>query len=328
MTVLLALLHGAAQLAAVQPGAQWVAAAQSVTAQPAARRVAVPLAPPSVAAQGAARSVTVGRVTAVYWPGHERLAVALAEVADHERRFPGFVDSSRAAVRLVLARGATAFDSLTGGRAPHWGGGAALPGARLIVLNVGRGPGAPSDLSRVLRHELAHLALARHARARVPRWFEEGYAALAAGEWQHGEVLQLNVAVARGRVPPLSAVDGGLRGSRAEARQAYALAASAVLLLDRWGGNRGLEPLIEPLGRGEGFERALREGYGITTEQFEVLWQRDLRRRYGWLAFAAAAGVVWGGLALVTVALWGWRRRRDRARRARLEVLDDEELPA
>lgn len=270
----------------------------------------------------------MGRVTAVYWPGHERLAVALAEQADQIRRFPGFTDTGEGSLRLVLARGAHAFDSLTGGRAPHWGSGAALPGARLIVLNVGSGPTAPSDIQRVLHHELVHIALARHARTPLPRWFDEGYAALAAGEWHHGLVLQLNVQVARGRIPSLAAVERSLRGSRGEAQQAYALAASAVHLLDRWGGEQGLASLLERLEGGATFQRAVREAYGVTPEQFEVLWQRDLRRRYGWVGFAAAAGVVWGALAILALILWGWRRRRDRARRARLDLLDDEEVPA
>lgn len=268
----------------------------------------------------------MGRVTAVYWSGHERLAVALAEEADRTRRLPGSVlDSSRAPLELVLAPSRAVFDSVTGGRAPDWGGGVALPGLRRIVLHIGRGGVNSGDLVRVLRHELAHLALRERLRSRLPRWFEEGYAGAAAGEWHHGQVLQLNVSVARGRVWPLSDVDRGLRGRQANAQQAYALAASAVQLLIRWGGPHGIDRLVAALEGGADFDAALRASFGVTPEQFEVLWQRDLRRRYGWLGLAAAAGVLWSGLGLLALGLLVWRRRRDRARRARLD--DEEQLP-
>lgn len=275
----------------------------------------------------------VGRVTAVYWSGHERLAVALAEQADRARRLPGILDSSRVPLELVLAPSRALFDSVTGGRAPDWGGGVALPGLRRIVLQVGRGGVHSGDLVRVLRHELAHLALRERLRVRLPRWFEEGYAGTAAGEWHHAQVLQLNVSVARGRVWALVDVDRGLRGRQADARQAYALAASAVQLLMRWGGPYGIDRLVSALESGDDFDSALRASFGMAPEQFEVLWQRDLKRRYGWLGLAAAAGVLWAALGLLAACLMLWRRRRDRARRARLdaqerlpEVLDDQAL--
>lgn len=278
-----------------------------------------------------AQAVHVGRVTAVYWDGHERLAIALAGEADRARALPGgLLDTSSAPIKLILAPSRAVFDSVTRGRAPHWGGGVALPDSRVIVLQVGRGGVAGAELRRVLHHELAHIVLRERVRVRLPRWFQEGYAATAAGEWHHGRVLQMNVNVARGRIWPLADVNRGLRGGRAEAGLAYGLAASAVQLLSRWGGPRGLEGLLEALADGREFDAALRRAYGVTLEQFEVLWQRDLRRRYGWLALAAATGFMWSVLGLLAVGLLMWRRRRDKERRARMDaggetpdVLDD-----
>jgi hypothetical protein len=268
--------------------------------------------------------VNVGRITAVYWSGHERLAIALAGEADRARQLPGgLLDTSSVPIRLIIAPSRTVFDSVTGGRAPHWGGGVALPEARIIVLQVGRGGVAGTELRRVLHHELAHVVLRERVRVRLPRWFEEGYAATAAGEWHHGQVLQMNVNVARGRVWRLAEVDLGLRGGRAEAGLAYGLAASAVHLLDRWGGPRGLDGLLGALVDGRDFGAALRRAYGVTPGQFEVLWQRDLRRRYGWLALAAATGFMWSVLGILAVGLMVWRRRRDRERRARMDVAED-----
>jgi hypothetical protein len=88
----------------------------------------------------------------------------------------------------------------------------ALPGLRTIVL---RADG--TDLSRTLRHELAHLALHEQVDVRVPLWFDEGYAGLAAGEWERLGRLELNLTVARGALPGLRALDGALRGTETSA---------------------------------------------------------------------------------------------------------------
>ena len=67
------------------------------------------------------------------------------------------------------------------------------------------------------------------------------------------------------------------------------------------------------------FDRALRETHNVTFGQFEVLWQKDLRKRYGWVLFFSSLTVFWTVLAIVLLSLWGWRRRRDKARRAALD---------
>ena len=82
----------------------------------------------------------------------------------------------------------TCWNSLTAGRAPSWGAAIAVPGARTILLRADEG-----DLSRTLRHELAHLALHEAVAVRVPLWFDEGYASWAAGEWDRLGTLELNL---------------------------------------------------------------------------------------------------------------------------------------
>src|SRR5205085_2892639 len=74
----------------------------------------------------------------------------------------------------------------------------------------------------------------------LPLWFEEGYAAVAAGEWDRLDALRLNWQVARGVDLDLDGLDRSLRSDEADAATAYALATTAVLLLDRWGGAQGL----------------------------------------------------------------------------------------
>lgn len=257
--------------------------------------------------------VRVGRVTAVYWPGDEGVATALAEVADRGGRWPGIPQPDDGEVRLVVVRGESRFDSLTAGRVPAWGAGAAFPGTNTVVVRLN------GDPRRVLRHELAHLALRRAVR-QAPLWFDEGYAAFAAGEWDRLDALRLNLELLRGRIPELRDVAAQLRGGEREAGAAYALATSAVLLLHRLGGPRGLEPLIVNLGRTGDFDQGLRATYGMSLGQFEDRWRRDLRGRYGWLLVGTSFAVLWLVVLGVVGSLWLARRRRERARR---EALDE-----
>jgi len=260
--------------------------------------------------------VTVGRVTAVAWPRQAALAVVLAEAADRAAPFPGVGPLPDRPIRLLLAPTRAQFDSLTRGRLPDWSEGAALPEAATVVL-LSAGP--PDRLSAVLRHELAHLALRWRVRRPLPLWFEEGYAAVAAGEWDRLDALRLNWQVARGGRMDLGRLDQTLRSDRAEAASAYALATTAVLLLGRWGGEQSLGPLIDNLAREPSFDAAVRATYHMTEDDFETRWQRDLALRYGWLSWAAATGLFWAATGLLLVWLVRVRRRRDRARRALLD---------
>jgi hypothetical protein len=257
--------------------------------------------------------VNVGRVTAVHWPGDESVALALAELADRSTNWPGISRPSNNPIRLILTPSQAVFDSVTEGRLPEWGGGAAFPGRNTIVLPMS------GDVRRVLRHELAHLALHSVVK-RVPRWFDEGYASRAAGEWDRLEALRVNWALLTGASPTLREVDAGLRGDGAgRAQTAYSLATTAVLLLERMGGDRGLQPLVDNLAETMDFDQVLRTTYHVTFDQFEVLWRRELKKRYGWVLLFGSLTAVWTLLALVLLSLWGTRRRRDRARRARLD---------
>ena len=197
-----------------------------------------------------------------------------------------------------------------------WSAGAAFPDAGSVVLLTA---GPPERLPAALRHELAHLALRWRLGHRPPLWFDEGYAAFAGGEWDRLEALRLNWQIARGVRMGLDDVDRALRSDETDAQTAYALATSAVLLLNRWGGAQGLTPLIGRLAELPTFDAALRATYHVTEGDFETRWERDVASRYGWLSWAGAVGLFWAVIALLLVSLVRLRRRRDRDRKARLD---------
>ena len=147
-------------------------------------------------------------MTAVAWPPQRSLAIDLARRAAESTDWPGLGRHQPGPLRLIVVPDSRLLDSLTAGQAPPWGAAVALPGERIILLRADAG-----DPFGTLRHELAHLALHEAVSVRVPLWFDEGYASWAAGEWDRLGALELNLAVVRGAVPDLRALDGALRGS-------------------------------------------------------------------------------------------------------------------
>jgi hypothetical protein len=257
----------------------------------------------------------VGRVTVLATPALVDLGIAMGERADQRATWPGLGSQDPLPLRLIVAADEAAFGRINRGRLPGWGVGLALPAARTIVVRAD----APDPMA-ALRHELAHLAL--HAglqgRVRVPLWFDEGYAVVAAGEWDRFDALQLNLAVARGRMGDLRGLDAALRRGPVEAGTAYALAGAAVLHLGRLNPAGTLDALVGRLGRGEDFEAAVLASTGLTLDRFERSWHRDMRTRYGLVVWLLAGGG-WALLGLVVLSVAGWRRRRDRPRRAALD---------
>lgn len=274
-----------------------------------ATQVAVPGAP------GQVDVVQVGRVTVVARPEQASLAVALAEAADRPVTWLGLGPRDPAPLRIILADGDREFGASAPGRVPEWGAGLALPRARTVVIRTDGG----GDPFQTLRHELAHLALHDAVRVRLPLWFDEGYAVLAAGELGRLEQLRLNLALAGGRVPGFRQLDRELRAGRLEAQHAYALAGTAVAYVARRHPEGSLDAIIGHLESGTGFEEAILASTGWPLSTLEEGWQRDTKRRYGLLVWLVAGGgwLVAGGLLVVGIL---WRRRRDRPRRAALDV--------
>ena len=255
----------------------------------------------------------VGQVTAVAWPAQMPLALALAEAADRPYAWPGLGTRDPGPIRLIIVPDQARMRELSGGRAPSWGAGIALPGSRTIMIRADA-----RDPAQTLRHELAHLALRRAIRSRTPLWFDEGYASFAAGEWDRLDALALNLAVVRGTVPDLSELGGALRGRAPAAEASYALAMSAVLELARRNPTGTLEPLIDLLTAGVPFDEALQRTTGLNPGQFAVGWRDGIRRRYGILTWLAAGGL-WAVVALSVLGAAWLRRRADRPRRQALD---------
>lgn len=268
-----------------------------------------------------ARVFRAGRIAVVAFAPEERLARALLADALARDSFPGLA-RPRDTVTVMLAPDAATFREWAGGGAPEWGGAFAFPGERLIVMQ-GRDAGADAGEPRqTLRHELAHLALAEGLGAGVPRWFDEGYASVAAGEWGRDEVLATSVGLVWRGAPTLRGLDSLFQAGPDRASRAYALAHHAVAELQAMGRERGLSLLFEHWRAQGAFEPALRLAYGMSGGDFERAWGRKVRRQYGVLALGADVALLTAILSFFLAPLWWQKRKRQRERLERLRAAD------
>ncbi len=277
-------------------------------------------------------SLHSGQLSFRWWPGGEKLAEALANAARNIvlAALPADILEQPPAITIFLAPDEERFDSLTQGQAPHWGAGVAFPESGVIVLPAySSARAAPHELAGILRHELAHVALQRYlGGAQVPRWFTEGYAVFSAGQLDESAGWILRLAFLTGHAPPLDSLSLDWPSRTTDARVAYLLSASAVSWLYGNGGERVLQIFLQRWRDGGNFERALFDTYGLDLGHMEKYWSASVRRRYGWLLFVAQSVVLWALTAMLVLFLFLLRRRRNRARMARLEATELPDRPA
>lgn len=241
------------------------------------------------------------------------LARALIARALTHDTFPG-LPRPQAHVLIAVAPDYARFREWSGPGAPEWGAAIAIPEESRIVMHGRRAGSDAGDPVTVLRHELAHLALHEYVGDLPPRWFDEGYAGYAAGEWGRDESLATNVALLTRGMPSLDSLDVGFTGGAREAEQSYALAFRAVSDLASLDRERGLTVFFRQWRETRRFDPSVRYAYGMTADAYEQLWQTRTRRRYGVLALFANLSLATTVFLIAFLPLWVARRRRDRAR--------------
>ncbi len=243
---------------------------------------------------------------------YRQLGRSLAEIAAVPREWTGLGWTDLTPFTLVIVPDAAGMQRWSRGALPAWSAGAALPARRTVVIRADAG-----TPYQTMRHELAHLAFHSRIDQRVPLWFSEGYAVLAAGEMGRLASLQLNLAVALGRVGSLRTVDAALRSGPNDAAAAYAMAGAAVAEVARRNPSGSLLPILSRMESGESFHDALVATTGFDPESFDEAWVLSTRRSYS-LGLWLIAGGGWLILALLLGVGASLRRRRDVPRRQAL----------
>jgi hypothetical protein len=190
----------------------------------------------------------------------------------------------------------------------------AFPQLRRIVVQGSAASSSAGDPLVILRHELAHLALHEAMGNLPPRWFDEGYASVAAGEWNREQAFETSLALIWRTLPDFDSLDVGFYRGAGEASWHYAIAHRVVSELSSLDRERGLTNFFRYWRESASFEVALREAFGITSTQFNRHWKSATRRRYGALALVTNISVFVGILVVLLGPLLIKRRRRDKRR--------------
>jgi hypothetical protein len=276
---------------------------------------------PAHAQDDAPRRIDVGRFTAVYFPDDDRLARTLLESSARTDSFP-WLPRPTQHVLIAIAPDAKHFRAWAGRAAPEWGAALAFPESRRILLQ-GRSAGSDAgDPVETLRHELAHLALHERLGDKPPRWFDEGYASVAAREWRRDDVLAANVVLALRGVPSLEQLEDGFSGGPSAAQSAYALSYRAVTELASLDPDRGLSLFFQYWAKAPSMDAAVRQAFGITLVGFEHEFQQRTRRRYGALALFADLSLVFLIMTTLILPFFVARRVRDRRKLRALLAAD------
>jgi len=156
--------------------------------------------------------------------------------------------------------------------------GSAHPASALIILPITSiTKWQQRQVMRVVRHEVAHLAMARVVEiTSVPYWFREGYAEWAAVGLSCEAELQIRLdRLARPHDPPTLARPA----ERVQSRLSYAYFAAFFSHLDRVGGAVKDGSLLRAVG-GRGVERGVAAVFQKSIETLEAEWQSDLALRF------------------------------------------------
>lgn len=280
------------------------------------------VAAPVRAQDDAPRRLDSGRFTFVYFPRDEQLARSMLRSAAANDSFP-WLPRPRQQVLIAIAPDAARFRAWAGPGAPEWGAALAFPESRRIVMQ-GRSSGSDAgDPLEVLRHELAHLALHERLGDKPPRWFDEGYASVAARELSREDVLAANVALALKGTPSLDQLDEGFGGGSVSAQAAYALSYRAVLELASMDPARGLTLFFRYWETERTLDAAVRRAFGLTLAGFEKEYRSRTRRRYGALALFADLSLASLVAVILMLPFFLSRRARQKRRLSAMLVADE-----
>jgi hypothetical protein len=101
-----------------------------------------------------------------------------------------------------------------------------------------------------------------------------------------------------------------------------------VQYLVRESGPRALDVFMKTWRTTQNFETALGRTYGLSIDQLEAHWRRDIRRRYGWLTVLVQSAAFASFAALGVFAMYFVRRRRDRIKMQNLRETEPPDEPA
>jgi hypothetical protein len=249
------------------------------------------------------------------------LAAAAAEVRGLDWHALAY-DLSRAGLTLPSRLHVTlvAEDSARAREVPRWVVGRAFGTTHLELYPARTGRYPYTSLASVLRHEVAHLALADAAGdRRLPRWFHEGVATSIEGGWHGFDHVRLALAaLATPRIDDIHSLFAGRQ--QEDSALAYLLAATVIDDLRARQGPDVPGAIARRVADGVAFDQAFHEMTGDTPDQASARAWQAFRWYTPLLASWASGTAVWLLMIALAALAFAARRARRARQRARWEA--------
>lgn len=211
-------------------------------------------------------------------------------------------------IRVVLASESSAWARQTS----PWTAGFALGASGEVVIFPARSPGYPhNSLEDVLRHEVAHVLIARAAAGQpVPRWFNEGLAMAAERAWGFEDQTRVLYQLVLGPRTSLIEIDRLFIADRRSQARAYALSGAFIRDLLRQHGPAAPGEVLARVRRGVPFDVAFADAVGLKLSDAESDFWRRQRIWTTWVPIVTSSAALW--LVVTFIAIFAIRRRRQK----------------
>jgi hypothetical protein len=194
-----------------------------------------------------------------------------------------------------------------------WIAGFARGASDEVVIFPARTPGYPHhSLEDVLRHEIAHVLIARAAGSHpVPRWFNEGVALAAERAWGFEDQTRVLYQLVLGKRTSLNEIDRLFSGDRRDQQRAYALSGAFTRYLFQHYGSAAPAKVLSQVRGGTPFERAFADVTGVTLGDIESGFWESQRIWTTWVPVITSSATVWMVITLIAVLAIRRRRQKD-----------------
>jgi hypothetical protein len=215
-------------------------------------------------------------------------------------------------------------DSEAARATPSWIAGFVHGPSDSVVLFPSRSLQYPHDsLEAVLRHEVAHVLIARAAdRQAVPRWFNEGLAMVAERAWHFGDRRQLAWALVSAEQLRMDQVNDLFQAGSSGASRAYALASAFVRHVIETDGPDVPGRILAAVANGASFDVAFEQATGRALDDAERAFHAELTSWTRQLPLLTSPFVLW--IVVAVLALYAIRVSRLRSAERRRQWAEEE----
>jgi hypothetical protein len=229
------------------------------------------------------RSRTQGNVTLFWYNGGDNFSEDILNTAGRttQRMAERFGVESSEPIRIIIYGNERDFNRSLPPNSAEWIGGQAYPGLNLIFAVIQPGGGSPTEVRRMIPHEVSHLLLnqaTRNPYNSPPNWLDEGLAVYNQETIENRFQQILDRAVRDGQLIPVRALNSSFPFDPDQALLSYAQSWSIVRYIVEVHGDNAMAELISIFREDSTYDGAVQHALGMNIDELDGAWK-------GWLGY-------------------------------------------